>query len=166
MKGKMQSTVRRQVYELTLSDLDQFPVWEFAQDEETVEEQDEATVRPYSKVPVDPSDGLQVIRATFTLADGTKLIGFVSSTPPTLQSDISSQQPVILLEKVHILLYFGIFRPDAAKIDSYLYALGKSAAEVFPLRYKTEIDVIGGCIEGAVAGFSYLKDGEIKTIYA
>ncbi len=39
--------IRKQVYELTVDDLDRHPVWEFALDEEGEEGQDEATVRPY-----------------------------------------------------------------------------------------------------------------------
>lgn len=39
--------IRKQIYEITLEDLLQFPVWEFALDEEADEGQDESTVRPY-----------------------------------------------------------------------------------------------------------------------
>src|SRR5262252_1978828 len=39
--------VRKQVFDLTVEDLDRYPVWEFALDEEGDEGQDEATVRPY-----------------------------------------------------------------------------------------------------------------------
>jgi hypothetical protein len=46
---------RKQVYELTVEDLRQHPVWEFALDEEGEEGQDEATVRPFvSSGSVDP----------------------------------------------------------------------------------------------------------------
>ena len=38
--------IRKQVYQLTLDDLERTPVWEFALDEEVEEGQDEATVRP------------------------------------------------------------------------------------------------------------------------
>jgi len=68
--------IRRQVYDLTLEDLNEFPVWEFALDEEGEEGQDEATVRPYmNSGKLDPSDGMFVVRAIFTLADGSKMHG-------------------------------------------------------------------------------------------
>jgi hypothetical protein len=41
------SRVRKQVYDLTVADLEQHAVWEFALDEEGEEGQDEATIRPY-----------------------------------------------------------------------------------------------------------------------
>jgi hypothetical protein len=69
--------IRRQVYELTLDDLSKFPVWEFALDEEGEEGQDEATVRPYEVTgALDPSDGMFVVRASFTLADDSKMQGY------------------------------------------------------------------------------------------
>ena len=50
--------IRKQVYELTVDDFTEFPVWEFALDEEGEENQDEATVRPSTApLPLDCSDG-------------------------------------------------------------------------------------------------------------
>jgi hypothetical protein len=51
--------IRKQVYELTTDDLEHFPVWEFALDEEGDEVQDEATVRPReSSAPLNPEEGM------------------------------------------------------------------------------------------------------------
>jgi len=74
--------IRKQVYELTVQDFDQHPVWIFALDEEGEEGQDEATVRPRPATrPVDPTEGMMVVKARFTLADGTSMTGYI--TPPT-----------------------------------------------------------------------------------
>jgi hypothetical protein len=43
--------VCKQDYDLSLNDLAQFPVWEYALDEEGYEGQDERTVRPYTADP-------------------------------------------------------------------------------------------------------------------
>ena len=75
--------IRRQVYDLTLHDLNEFPVLEFALDEECEEGQDEATVRPLiASEPLDPSDGMFVVRAVFTLADGSKMLGLLDPACP------------------------------------------------------------------------------------
>jgi hypothetical protein len=52
----MQATIatRKPVDELTASDLEAFPVWEFAMDEEGVEEQDETWVKPGQRRDVGP----------------------------------------------------------------------------------------------------------------
>jgi hypothetical protein len=63
---------RKQVTELTIDDLDQCPVWEFALDEEGEPSQDEETVRPRPEITiVDAADGLFVVSARFTAADGS-----------------------------------------------------------------------------------------------
>jgi hypothetical protein len=83
----MPAPVRKQVYDLTLADFDVSPVWEFASDEEGVAGQDEATVRPYEvSFPVDAAGhGGPVVRAVFTLADGTNLRGYFSPQPVSLR---------------------------------------------------------------------------------
>src|SRR5580765_5204572 len=92
----MERRIRKQVYELSLQDLHSSPVWEFALDEEGAEGQDEATVRPYEiSGPIDPAEGMFIIRAAFILRDGTKMVGYL--TPP-FQGDgtLGTLQPVII----------------------------------------------------------------------
>ncbi len=74
--------IRKQVYELTIEDLNRFPVWEFGLDEEGEEGQDEATVRPRKiKEPLDPSEETFIVRAVFTLVDRTILTGYLTPSP-------------------------------------------------------------------------------------
>ena len=75
MSSTNPATLRRQVYELSMRDLREVPAWEFASDEEGVPGQDEATVRPYEKIPADPGDGLLVVRATFIFSDESRFVG-------------------------------------------------------------------------------------------
>ncbi len=73
--------IRKQVSELTRSDLLERPVWEFALDEKGKDSPDGAAVRPWEgEVPVDPANGRFIVRAVFTLADGTQHLGYL--TPP------------------------------------------------------------------------------------
>jgi hypothetical protein len=87
--------VRKQVYELTLDDLSTFPVWEFRLDEEGEEGRDESTVRPYTAPgPLDPADRMFVVRAIFTLADGSKP---QHTTPPGPgEASIGALQPIVI----------------------------------------------------------------------
>jgi hypothetical protein len=86
---------RKQVTELTIDDLDQCPVWEFALDEEGEPGQDEETVRPRPELTtVDAADGLFVVSARFTAADGTVFKGYV--TPNEGGNDL--EFPTILSE--------------------------------------------------------------------
>ena len=67
--------IRKQCYDLILNDFETYPVWEFALDEEGVDGQDEATVRPcLTGGLADPTRGI-IVRARFTLADGSTMHG-------------------------------------------------------------------------------------------
>jgi hypothetical protein len=108
----MPAPVRKQVYDLTLADFDVSPVWEFASDEEGVAGQDEATVRPYEvSFPVDAAGhGGLVVRAVFTLADGTNLRGYFSPQPVSLRKP-GLVQPVIICDAGQVNFWNGIRRP-------------------------------------------------------
>jgi hypothetical protein len=88
--------IRKQVYELTNDDLQRYPVWEFASDEEREAGQDEATVRPYSDGPANPGAGKLVVRAKFIFADGTLTAGYL--TPPIARNrdNLGIIQPQII----------------------------------------------------------------------
>ncbi len=145
--------IRKQIYEITLEDLLQFPVWEFALDEEADEGQDESTVRPYkSKRPVDPRSGMFAVKALFALADGSTKIGFL--TPPADGiNDISVVQPVIVTEHGQVMFWYGAFAPGTHVLTEYYRRLGKTALEVFPITFRTEVSMLGGPIEGTISAF-------------
>src|SRR3954470_20519634 len=115
--GNQGTRFRKQVYELTLEDLNNFPIWEFRLDGEEKEEgRDESTVRPYTPTgPLDPTDRMFVVRAVFTLADGSKLQGYL--TPPGRDdAGICAWQPIIVTERGQIRFLCGTTSPDAKRL--------------------------------------------------
>jgi hypothetical protein len=156
--------VRKQVYELTLRDLEQFPVWEFALDEEGQPGQDEATVKPRPDLAsgADLDDGLLVVRAEFTAADGSTFAGFVTPDP---DDDLSARQPSVVTKNGHVQFWFGIVEPEPPELEKRYAALGEAGDDLFPLSYRTSVPVAGKPLAGQVAGFMYLDDaGESRTI--
>jgi hypothetical protein len=153
--------IRRQVYELTPEDLERFPIWEFAHDEEGEEDQDEATVRPYeASGPLDPAEGMFIVRASFTLADGTQLKGYV--TPPVQgESGLGTIQPAVVVSDGQVSFWCGMLKPAVDDIRNGYALLGKeSSAQVFPLKYVSEAPMLCGPIAGEVPGFILLEDFE------
>jgi hypothetical protein len=149
--------IRKQVYELTIEDLRLFPVWEFALDEEAKEGQNESTVRPYRKTfPLNPVSGSYVIKADFILADGTRKIGFLSSSSHGA-TNISAVQPTIVTEHGHVVLWYGGFAPGDHVLAEYYRRLEKNTEDVFPISYATCIKMIGEPIEGTVNAFIYFQ---------
>src|SRR4029453_10996720 len=85
----------RQFGTLTPNDFIRSPVWVqchiIDHDEPWHNQTDEETFRPWAgAVPVDPQEAMFLVRATFELADGTKLSGFV--TPAQVQ-ELGMMQP-------------------------------------------------------------------------
>ena len=154
--------IRKQVYELTLQDLSTFPVWEFRLDEEGEEGRDESTVRPYTASgPLDPTDRMFVVRALFTLADGSKLRGYC--TPP-LRGDASLGilQPIIVTERGQVRFWCGTTAPDSKRLAHSYELLGKDARRVFPVRFESEVELVGGPVRDSVPGFLVLEDFQTR----
>jgi hypothetical protein len=151
--------IRRQVYELTPADLDGHAVWEFALDEEGEAGQDEATVRPCQPTgALDPSDGMFVVRARLKLADGTQVRGYL--TPPVQgDSDIGTIQPAVVVEGGQVSFWCGTLAPEPSQVAASYARLGKSSAsEVFPVRFESDVELVGGPVAGELPGFLVLED--------
>src|SRR5688572_554989 len=138
------SRIRKQVYDLTVADLERHAVWEFALDEEGEEGQDEATVRPYeSPGPLDPSEGMFIVRARLKLADGTQFVGYL--TPPVQgDSSLGTLQPAAVMREGQVSFWCGTLEPDSRELASSYARLGKtSGSEVFPLRFRSDVALVG-----------------------
>ena len=164
MSQASDKSLRRQVYELTISDLALCPSWQFVPDEEGLPDQDEATVRPYLRTPADPGDGDMVVRARFTLSDGTQLTGYVYPPPPNVSWDLGLLQPVMVVDQGQIPVWFGMFPPPEGEFQRLLRTLGKTMEQVFPLTYESDVDLVGAPVNGVVDGFSFRKDGNVDLI--
>ncbi len=155
--------VRKQVYELTMDDLVDIPVWEFALDEEGEDGQDEATVRPSrAPLPLDASEAMYVVRALFSLADGTRHIGYL--TPGHAADDLGSVQPMIITPQGQVIFWMGGAGGDTTPLYQ---KLGKTAAQTFPINFKSDVPLIGGVIFGSIPGFLRLvdwKSGRVEVI--
>ena len=157
--------VRRQDYDLTVEDLAQFPAWEYALDEEGYEDQDERTVRPYSaKPPFEQGQAYLIIRASFYLADGTRMTGYIkplelaetSVLKPLIPADMD---PVIVTPKGRIEFWNGASQPDPDEISRNYARLNKGPLEVFPIRFASDVEVLNSVTEGVLEGFLYCDKG-------
>jgi hypothetical protein len=153
---------RRQVYELNLHDLNTFPVWEFRLDAEGEEGRDESTVRPYAASgPLDSTDRMFVVRAAFTLADGSKMRGYL--TPPGRGDDsIGTLQPIIITDRGQVRLWCGTAAPSPKRLAHSYELLRKSAKQVFPVQFESEVELVGGVVRGSVPGFVVLEDFQTR----
>ena len=160
--GSQSLRVRKQVYELTLHDLDAFPVWEFRLDEMGEEGRDESTVRPYTASgPLEATDRMFVVRAVFTLADGSKMRGYF--TPPGRgDAGIGILQPFIVTDRGQVRFWCGTAAPGLKRLAHSYELLGKEAEHVFPLQFESEVELADGPVRGSVPGFLVLEDFQTR----
>jgi hypothetical protein len=150
--------IRKQVYDLTIDDLTHNPVWEFALDEEGDEGGDEATVRPRSvDGAVDPSAGMLIISATFTLNDGSTRSGYL--TPPFQgDSSLGALQPVVVTDQGQIGFWHGVIAPTPEQIAVAYERLQSNAERTFPIRFQANLPTTEELIAGTIDGFYVLED--------
>jgi hypothetical protein len=145
---------------LTADDLRQFPVWEFALDEEGVEGQDETTVRPV----IDQRDAheFQIVRATFETADATQFVGCVT---PNVANDPGFWQPTIMTSQGQVHLWLGLRREGISdeELDALHDRLGKSGSQLFPMTYRGAVPWRGVPIAGTVEGFMWMTGANDDT---
>ncbi len=139
-------------------------MWEFALDEEGEEGQDEATVRPWTADgPLDPDAGMFVVRATFVLADGSQLVGFV--TPPFRgDSSLGTLQPSVVTDAGQVSFWYGAMGVSQEIVADSYAILDRSASDVFPLRFSSDPPLLGGPVTGQVTGFQYYRSVSDNTV--
>jgi len=155
--GHILGHIRKPANELTPADLEQFSVWEWASDEEGEEDQDETTVRPVlSDKPV-RADKSYIIKANFTLADGTVFVGVFTSAKH-MPETVGWLHPIIFTEQGQVLFYYGVMKPTPQEVLQNYQRLGKTAVEVFPIKFHAAIGVEDGISQGIVESFLYLTE--------
>ncbi len=122
---------RKPVEDLSANDLEVFPVWEFAEDEEGSPEQDETWVRPRASSEIPENASSICVRASVRLACGLIY-------PAALFVDTFG---TFTVQAVGLLTIDGrvlLAESEAtAQPSKELRRLGLTAGEVFPLEYST-----------------------------
>lgn len=156
------AAIRKQVTDLRPDDLAPYPIWEFALDEEGEEGQDEETVKPRPDLDrADPAEGIFIVRTEFVAADGTRFDGYAS---PHEEAHIFYTQPTIVTADGQVGFWFGGVPPRPGRLEASYRILGKSAAELFPVRYRALVEHGGAALEGEIGAFMHLESMGSKTV--
>jgi hypothetical protein len=161
--SELDERIRRQVYRLTEEDFVDHPIWEFCSDEEGVDGQDEATVKPSTDPEVPGySPGAYIVAANVSFADGTQTTGYVYSSEP---DDFGCLQPNLVLKSGQVNLWLGGLRgaADQDLAQSYL-TINKSSNQVFPLSVETRAKINGAAMNLMIEGFVGCdREGQLVT---
>jgi hypothetical protein len=129
---------------------------------------DEETFRPWLKSKtIDPAKGIYLIKSTFTLSDGTTLMGFITPIPKS-EGDktrlLGSIQPHVFSHTNDVICFwFGMLQPSDSYIAKLYHLLGKEASSVFPVRFDADPGLSEGITSGTIPGFCYI--GENGKVY-
>jgi hypothetical protein len=158
--------IRKQVYELTVQDFLDHAIWEFCSDEEGVEGQDEATVRPTIKTELtDELPGACVLAARVGFAEGSSGAGYLYNCEA---DDIGCVQPNLLVSASQVNFWLGWMRfiPNAAeRVQLGYQKIGKTKDAVFPISFESTSKVKGRALRAVVPGFMARGlDGKILVV--
>jgi len=131
-------------------------------DKDGADNQDEGTVRPFTAAgPLDPANRMFVVRAIFTLADGSRMEGYF--TPPVPgQEGLGTVQPIIVTDRGQVRFWCGTAAPDSKRLARSYELLGKDAKRVYPLRFESDVDLVNGPARGSLPGFLVLEDFQTR----
>jgi hypothetical protein len=160
--------VLRQFGDLRPQDFEEYPVWIQCHvvdyDEPWYAETDEETFRPRSGgLPAEPGEGILLVKAKLTLADGTVRGGFLTpqhTSEKDGKSDLGIIQPQLFLESGERLSFWGgVMGADENQIQEVYAQLGRRADQVFPIHFKAEAGLTGGVASGTIRGFYSIARG-------
>jgi len=131
---------RKPIDEITVDDLNAFPIWEFASDEEENEEQDETWVRPVNSKIVPQGEYSLSVSASFTTASGVPIKGFVAIST---NEGVEVSGGALLFNGQYLFVPSADFWEANAEYANLATALGLSQSEAFPLRFTLAVPIEG-----------------------
>ena len=156
--------------ELNTSDLMNFPVWEFAFEESKTYPLSRMLMKPcMDPPPYNIHESRYLIRTTFRLAIGMEFSGYTK--PFDLLDQFMGHlspidlEPVIVTTKGRVVFWYGINRPNPDETAENYRLLGQKHSDVFPIRFKLDVEIINGISEGTIEGFMYCEEDEVGDFF-
>lgn len=138
MKPSLQT--RKAINELNHEDLEAFPIWEFANDEEENEEQDETWVRPVPGNVIDLDQYSLSVAADFVTASGKAISGAVDVTTA---DEFEFGHAFLLYDDRYIFVSSEKFPDGNQERNAVALALGLPVEKAFPLKFTLRVLVEG-----------------------
>jgi hypothetical protein len=163
--------ILKQFGDLTRADFAEHSVWASVHtldcDEPWYDDADEETYRPWTgKLPVSPEDGLFLVRAKLTLADGRVLEGCVTPQIDCEPLDLGMVQPQVFLPSgTRSDFWDGMFKRDASDRAAFYNELGKDPKAIFPIKFAAEKELAKGHVSGSIPGFCWCPTDNVQVYH-
>jgi len=141
---------RKPIDQLRVADLEAFPVWEFATDEEGVPGQDETWVRPLGRTLVPEQASSLSVAARFLTASGREFNGIVGVST---FGGLDIGHAAIITDARYVFIPLPSCHDAHESCSIAAQQLGLTEDELFPLRYRLLVPAEGVAqpIEGSYA---------------
>ncbi len=166
--GRKDKPLLKRFGDLVQDDFKLYPVWVNAHvidyEKDWYKETDEETFRPWDgSLPIDPAETMFLVKAAFSLADGTQLTGFITPQQGPGEPDLSILQPYLFTPSGELIsFWFGLFEPTKEDVGSIYTMLGRKSTQVFPIRFQAEKGTAKGIVKGTISGFCRTgKNGQV-----
>jgi hypothetical protein len=160
----------KQFGEFTAEDFVQHPVWisvhGLDEEEPWYDEDDcnEETFRPWTAaLPVSPEEGLLLVAAIFTLADGASLAGFITPQRDGESLNLGIVQPHVFFKNQVHDFWDGMFRRKEEYLRTFYLGLNKTAREIFPIAFSAKPGLASGQLKGRIEGFYFTEAGRVRV---
>ena len=159
----------RQFGDLTPADFAVHPIWIGCHtadyDEPWYDDTDEETFRPWTgPLPVGPEEGMLLVRATMTIADGRSLDGFITPQHDGEPLHLGTVQPQLFLPSgARTGFWDGMFKRSEARRQIVYDELGADPDSIFPIEFRAEDGLATGQISGSVPGFCWYPKDKIEV---
>jgi hypothetical protein len=78
---------------------------------------------------------------------------------------LGTLQPIIVTPEGQVAFWWGGSAPSRDEIEENYRRLGKSSPDqVFPIRFESEVEIIGGAVRGELPGFLVLEGTHLREI--
>jgi hypothetical protein len=161
--------ILKQFGALKPADFAKHPVWASVHtldyDEPWYDDTDEETFRPWTgELPVAPEDGMFLVRARLTLADGRVFDGFITPQHESEKMSLGAIQPQLFLPSgVRCDFWDGMFKRDVEHRKAMYDELGDDPATIFPIQFAAEKRLATGRVTGSIPGFSWCPRDKVKV---
>lgn len=157
----------KQFAELTEQDFVAHPVWVAVhgmdEEEDWYDDCDEESFRPWpGSLPVGPEEGMLLVRAQFTLADGTPLGGFITPQSAGKALSLGVVQPQIFTPTGLQSFWGGMFPCPASERASFYKNMDKTENQIFPIAFSADLALASGQVAGTIDGFYALEKGQVR----
>lgn len=141
--------MKKQIWEITESDLMNHPVWFFPMTED--EDSDEATVLPVSETETISINTQSIVASEFTDNNGNKFFGYMYWAKPIRLED---NQPLMWVNGNPTSFWFGIQEPSKEEMLKLN----------FPIKVKSIPFSNHEAIEIEILGYGYINGNEIEYV--